>query len=71
MRKSAGFDIADRIVTYYQGDNDLRRIMGSFGDYVRQETLSEDLLEQSPPSEAYIESHKLDGSEATLGVRRV
>ncbi len=70
MRKSAGFDIADRIVTYYQGDDDLRRIMGSFGDYIRQETLSEELLEQSPPPDAHVESHKLDSSEVTLGVRR-
>jgi isoleucyl-tRNA synthetase len=70
MRKSAGFDISDRIVTYYQGGEGVQRIMDGFGDYVRQETLSDKLLAQAPPPEALVEEHKLDGVEVTLGVTR-
>ena len=42
MRRNAGFDIADRIVTYYQDDDDIRRVMDRLrrlraaGDAVRR-----------------------------------
>ncbi len=70
MRRNAGFDIADRIVTYYRGGDALRRVMDSFADYVRQETLSLELVEGDPPSDAHTETHTLDGQEATLAVQR-
>ena len=47
MRRSAGFDIADRIVTYYQGDREVHEVMESQGGYIRQETLSQRLLAES------------------------
>ncbi|MFQ5880126.1 MAG: DUF5915 domain-containing protein, partial [Dehalococcoidia bacterium] len=70
MRKNAGFDIADRIVTYYQGDDDFRRVLQKFGDYVRQETLSRELVEGPPPADAHAERHRVDGREVVLAVRR-
>jgi hypothetical protein len=70
MRRTARFDIADRIVTYYRGGDALRRVMERFADYVRQETLSLELVEGEPPSGAHIETHTVDGQEVTLGVQR-
>ena len=70
MRRSAGFEIADYIETYYQGDPEIERVMAAFSDYVRQETLSRSLIAGSPPDGAYVERHRLDGREVTLGVRR-
>lgn len=70
MRRNAGFDIADRIVTYYRGGDALRRVMQRFADYVRQETLSLELVEGEPPADAHVEVHTLEGEEATLAVRR-
>jgi isoleucyl-tRNA synthetase len=70
MRRNAGFDIADRIVTYYQGGDALRRVMERFADYVRQETLSLDLVDGEPPPGAHAETHSLDGQEAMLAVQR-
>jgi isoleucyl-tRNA synthetase len=70
MRRNAGFDIADRIVTYYQGGNDVRRVMGSFGDYLRQETLSRELVEGEPPPDAHQEEHTVDGQQIRLAVQR-
>ncbi|HKZ50284.1 MAG TPA: class I tRNA ligase family protein, partial [Dehalococcoidia bacterium] len=53
MRKKAGFQIADRIRTYYQGDADIRRVMERHGDYIRAETLSRELVEGlAPPGRA-------------------
>ncbi|TAK29526.1 MAG: isoleucine--tRNA ligase [Chloroflexota bacterium] len=70
MRRSAGFDIADHIVTTYQGAPALENVMQRFARYIQQETLS-DLLTQGPPvSGAYTETHKIDGDEIVLAVQR-
>jgi isoleucyl-tRNA synthetase len=71
LRKDAGFEIADRIRTYYAGDGALREAMQRFGDYVRQETLSVELSESPPPAAAHAESASIDGREVTLAVERV
>jgi len=70
MRKSAGFDIADHIVTYYQGDGKADEVVSAHRDYVMQETLSRDLANAAPPDGAYIEEHDLDGVKLTVGVKR-
>ncbi|MBA7583483.1 Isoleucine--tRNA ligase [subsurface metagenome] len=71
MRRSAGFDIADHITTYYQGDDYIRRVMADFADYIKQETLSQQLVEGVPEKDAFTESHRLSGHEITLGVKRL
>ncbi|MFH0769409.1 MAG: isoleucine--tRNA ligase, partial [Chloroflexota bacterium] len=38
MRRSAVFDIADHIVTYYQGDAYMKQVLEEFADYIKQET---------------------------------
>ena len=70
MRRSAGFDIADRIVTYYQGEGDVGKAMEGFADYIKQETLSLELVEGVPPEGAFTDTHKLGGYEILLGVKR-
>jgi len=71
MRRSAGFDIADYITTYYQGDDYTRQVMTDFGDYIKQETLSRQLIEEVPKEGTYTESRKLGGHETLLGVKRL
>jgi isoleucyl-tRNA synthetase len=70
MRKQAGFDIADYIETYYQGGAATQRVMERFSPYIRQETLSRNLIQEAPPSEAYVETHRIATEEVVLGVRR-
>jgi isoleucyl-tRNA synthetase len=71
MRRSAGFDIADHIITYYQGDDYIRQVMADFADYIKQETLSQNLVEGVPDKDVFSQSHKLSGYEITLGVKRL
>ena len=71
MRRSAGFDIADHITTYYQGDAYIKQVMADFAAYIKQETLSEQLVEGVPEEDVYTESFKLEGYELVLGVRRL
>jgi isoleucyl-tRNA synthetase len=71
MRRSAGFDISDHIATYYQGDAYIKQVMADFTDYIKQETLSEQLVEGAPAEGVYTESFKLEGYELLLGVQRL
>ena len=72
LRRSAKFDVTDRIVSYYQGPEEFLRVMqGPFSDYIRDETLSTQLVDGAPDTDATTETAKLDGMEITLGVQRV
>jgi len=71
MRRSAGFEIADHIITCYQGDEYVRQVMADFAEYIKQETLSERLIEGVPGEGAYTENFKLDGHELLLGVKKL
>ncbi|MDO8532363.1 MAG: isoleucine--tRNA ligase [Dehalococcoidia bacterium] len=72
LRKSAGFDIADQIVTHYQGGEAVQRVMRTHADYIRQETLSRELATSAAPhGGAYSEEHDVEGEKVTLAVRKV
>lgn len=73
MRRSANFDIADHINTFYQGDDYIGQIMtqAATADYIKQETLSRQLAEGLPDAVDYRESFKLSGHSLTLGVKRL
>jgi len=72
MRRSAGFEIADHIDTYYQGDDYIREVMKNktLADYIRQETLSHKLIEGVPEGSAFTERYKLSDYEILLGVKK-
>ncbi len=71
MRRAAGFDVADHIVTYYQGEEDITRVMKDFAGYIKQETLSLELTEGLPPEGAYVEKHRISNSDVLLAVSKV
>jgi isoleucyl-tRNA synthetase len=68
MRKSAGFEIADYISVYYQGDEYIKGVIKDFSGYIQQETLARQLVEGLPESGSYTEGFKLSGHEVKLGV---
>jgi isoleucyl-tRNA synthetase len=70
MRKTAGFEIADYIVTYYQSDDYMKDVMQSYGDYIRHETLSREIRCEASPGGAFIEEHMLGGHTIELGIIR-
>src|SRR5437870_1961423 len=71
MRKAAGFEIADRISLYYSDAHRLRRVFADYGDYVREETLAEEIAEGRAPDAAYVEEQMVEGEKVTFAVRRV
>ncbi len=71
MRKEAGFEIADYIVTYYQADPSLRKAVESQSAYIKQETLSRELLAQPPAEGAFSQKVRIEGLDLTLGVKKL
>ncbi|MFC1957353.1 isoleucine--tRNA ligase [Chloroflexota bacterium] len=73
MRRSAGFDIADYIVTYYQADDYIREVIENktLADYIKQETLSRQLVAGIPEQGVFTESYKLGGYDILLGVKKL
>jgi isoleucyl-tRNA synthetase len=70
LRRDAGFDISDRITTYFQGDDDVRRVIIVHIEYIKGETLSLAIEEASPPDRAHREEQDVDGHAVVLGVAR-
>ncbi len=70
MRREAGFELSDRITTWFSGDADLRRVMASQGDYVRAETLATEMVNGEAPPDAHGATFDLEGIGVSLAVRR-
>jgi isoleucyl-tRNA synthetase len=71
LRRDAGFEIADRILTYFDGDEDVQRVIREYGDFVSAETLSRELIAGKGGDGVYSETQQIDGRTVTLGVQRV
>ena len=70
-RKNAGFEIADRIAVYLGGaDAEVEAVVREWGDYIRAETLADDLRLVAPPAGAHAEALDLDGKTIAVGVVR-
>ncbi len=76
LRKDTDLAISDRIVTYL-GDGDLmHEVLAHFGDYIRDETLSVDLVQVHPGQENAIPAHlpnalfDLGGVNVTVAIAR-
>jgi isoleucyl-tRNA synthetase len=70
MRRSAGLDITDHIVTYYEGGNSIELVMIKFSDYIKQETLSKELIQAVPADGSYTEKFRISNFEISLGIKK-
>lgn len=70
MRKSAGFEIADYITTYYEADEYINHVMQDFSEYIKQETLSRNLVSGITEQGAFSEDFKLSGHAVKLAVKK-
>jgi len=60
MRKDAGFRIEDTIRVYYQAGSVIKDVIGRFGDYIKQETLTVDLVPGAGPEGSYQQETSLE-----------
>ena len=70
LRKDAGLEISDRIVTYVADSDLVHEVLSHFGDYVREETLTVDLVQVHPGGGNAVPAH-LPQVAFDLGVRAV
>jgi isoleucyl-tRNA synthetase len=71
MRRNAKFDITDHIITYYQTKEPIiKHVINAFADYIKQETLSEELIDSLPPDGTYGEKHRISNSEVSLAIKK-
>ncbi len=71
LRRSAQFALTDRIVTYYEGPQEVADVMTSHAAYICRETLSERLARGAAEDAESRETHKIEGMEVTLAVKRL
>ena len=71
MRKEAGFQLDDRIVTYYEAGDEVGEVVQAWADYIQAETLSVDLVRGPVPGDvAQQEAFRLDEQPVVLGVKK-
>jgi len=69
MRRSAGFDISDKISIYYECDKRLDNIINQFENYICLETLSSNLIRTNINEASYSENFELNESNISIGVK--
>lgn len=72
MRKDAGYNIQDRIVTQYQTNSvPMRTMLNAFGDYVKRETLTTELGQGNGGEGFYSTDTVVEGEGARISIRRL
>ena len=66
LRKNKDFNVADRITLYYNGDEDIEKCIENFAEYIKNETLSLNIVKKDNLSEKY----DLNGHECYIDVER-
>jgi isoleucyl-tRNA synthetase len=71
LRKEADFALDDRIITYYDADDELNAVVEEWASYISAETLSVELVPAPAPGDAARqETLKLGGQPLTLAVKK-
>ncbi|MEX2162573.1 MAG: class I tRNA ligase family protein [Anaerolineales bacterium] len=70
LRKKAGFNIEDRINTYYLADGNIADVFAAWAGFIKAETLSEQLTEAAMPPGAFGEEQLIDGAKVRLAVEK-
>ena len=70
LRKKADFAISDHIVTTLQTEGEVKQAVENWIDYIKAETLTDDLRFGSPDAGMVVDETSLDGMPLIMGVTR-
>jgi isoleucyl-tRNA synthetase len=70
LRKEAGLELTDRIVTCYEASPKLQSAIKAFAGYVSAETLSVDLRNEPPAATSAKSTDSFDGESLTIGIAK-
>ena len=71
MRKDAGFDVTDKIIIKFTGDNGLVKAINNFNQYISTETLAEKLSEQDNSKNGFTQEWKIGEFECSINIEKV
>ena len=70
MRKEADFDVVDRISLGMTGSEELKEAVVSMGEYIKQETLAEDIQLTELEVSDFVKTWEIGDSDCTISIRR-
>ncbi|MEL7833504.1 isoleucine--tRNA ligase [Fodinibius sp. Rm-B-1B1-1] len=70
MRKEADFDVEDRIIIGFNGSDKLEDAVEAMKDYIKSETLAEEISSQELDVSDFIKNWEIGESESTISIRR-
>ena len=70
MRKSAGFEISDRILLNVSGSDHVLTVLKEYSEYVSQETLADNLDQDLIETESFNEDHDIGGEHVTISIKK-
>ena len=70
MRKEADFDVEDRIIIGFNGSEKLEEAVISMKDYIKSETLAEEISSEKLEVSDFVKSWEIGDSESTISIRR-
>ena len=70
MRKEADFDVIDRISIGFKGAELLKQAVVSMSDYIKEETLAEEIQLSELEISDFVKSWEIGDSECTISIRR-
>lgn len=71
MRKDAGFDVTDKIIINYTGNNKFVKAINNFNQYISTETLAEKLTEHKNPNGKFTQEFKIGEFECSINIEKV
>ena len=71
MRKTANFNLDDRIEVQFQAANILSKVMNLHKDYIASQVLAKKMEESSQPRGQYSEEHDIDGDLIKIAISQI
>ena len=70
MRKSAGFEISDRILLQVTGSSQIVSVLKGYSEYISQEILADNLDQDLAGSNPFTEDHDIGGEHMTISIKK-
>ena len=70
MRKEADFEVVDRITIGFEGSDLLEEAVGSMKEYIKSETLAEDIILRKLDVSDFVKKWEIGEEESTISIRR-
>jgi isoleucyl-tRNA synthetase len=67
MRKNNDYNIVDRIIIYYNGNDEFKRVIEKYNDFIKKETLAKEIVFKDTTTELV----NLNGLDVALELSKI